>query len=534
MMKTEQFDLRPEEILSFSLRTLYKKHGYELFRMSKFEKYELYAGNKDFLVSDRVVTFHDTNGDLLALRPDVTLSIIKNYSSSKDEKQKLFYHENVYRPDPSSGQFREIQQTGLECIGQLKEEDLFETVMLASESLREIHPGYQIHFSHLGLLTALLDHVTLDETVKKTVVRLISKRNLHDLRNVLESVSSPVQIQNLIFSLMNLSCSIEELPNRLSAAEYSLLLTEKEGSRAIWELNEISRRFIDSDLSDHLTFDFTVINDLHYYNGIVFQGIIPSLSNAVLAGGEYDRLLQRMGKKGRAVGFAVYLGMMEVMQNAETEKSGEKEFLNIALPKGRLGEKVYKLLASAGYSGEDDSENDRKLVFENKKAGVRFFWVKPSDVTIYVERGAADLGIAGKDIIMENNPDLYELLDLKIGVCRMAVAGPQGFTDDRNRVLRVATKYPHISKDYFSEKSRDIDIIKLNGSIELAPILGLSDVIVDIVETGKTLAANDLKVLETVCPISARLVANPTSYRYKRPMIQTMADQLEKMLLNGT
>ena len=204
--------------------------------------------------------------------------------------------------------------------------------------------------------------------------------------------------------------------------------------------------------------------------------------------------------------------------------------LNIALPKGRLGEKVYELLASAGYSGEKTQENDRRLVFENRKAGVRYFWVKPSDVTIYVERGAANIGIAGKDILLENNPELFELLDLKIGVCRMAVAGPKGFVDDRERVLRVATKYPRIAKDYFAGRSRDIDIIKLNGSIELAPILGLSDVIVDIVETGKTLADNDLQVLKTVCPISARLVANPTSYRFQKTMIQAVTDQLEKLL----
>ena len=531
-MKLEQLDLRQDELLSFTLRSLYKRHGFELFRMSKFEKYELYAGNKDFLVSDRVITFHDTNGDLLALKPDVTLSIIKNYSDSTNNKQKLFYHENVYRPDPSSGQFREIQQTGLECIGQLKEEDLFEIVMLAAESLQTIHPGYQIHFSHLGLLTDLLDQLTQDESVKKTVIQLIAKRNLHDLRIMLHEISVPIPIRNTVYSLMDLSCSIRELSDRLTEALDDSFLWGEEGRKAIQELTDLSGNFRDSDPLKHLIFDFSVINDLHYYNGIVFQGIIPGLSDAILAGGEYDRLLQRMGKKGRAVGFAVYLSLMEKMHEAESADLTGAGFLNIALPKGRLGEKVYEILKSAGYSSEETEGNDRRLVFENRKAGIRYFWVKPSDVTIYVERGVADLGIAGKDIILENNPELFELLDLKIGVCRMAVAGPKDFKDDRDRVLRVATKFPRIAKDYFSGKSRDIDIIKLNGSIELAPILGLSDVIVDIVETGKTLADNELQVLETVCPISARLVANPTSYRFQKPIIQALADQLEKLLLN--
>ncbi len=160
--------------------------------------------------------------------------------------------------------------------------------------------------------------------------------------------------------------------------------------------------------------------------------------------------------------------------------------LNIALPKGRLGDSVYAMLRAAGYGCPELEHPDRRLVFENTETGVRYFWVKPSDVTIYVERGAADLGIAGKDILLENRPELYELLDLGLGVCRMAVAGPKGFSDDRSRPLRVATKFTRIARDYYAALSRDVDLIHLNGSIELAPILGLSDVIVDIVETGRT------------------------------------------------
>ena len=204
--------------------------------------------------------------------------------------------------------------------------------------------------------------------------------------------------------------------------------------------------------------------------------------------------------------------------------------LNIALPKGRLGDSVYAMLKAAGYGCPELEHPDRRLVFENPETGVRYFWVKPSDVTIYVERGAADLGIAGKDILLENRPDLYELLDLKTGIFRMAVAGPADFQDTRTRTLRVATKFPHIAGSFYAEKSRDVELIKLNGSIELAPILGLSDVIVDIVETGKTLKENGLAVLETVCPISARLVANPVSYRFKTGEIQTLVERLRPCL----
>lgn len=209
-----------------------------------------------------------------------------------------------------------------------------------------------------------------------------------------------------------------------------------------------------------------------------------------------------------------------------------KTMLNIALPKGRLGEKVYDMFENAGFPCPSIKENNRKLIFENEEGFVRYFWVKPSDVPIYVERGAADLGVAGKDIILEYEPDIYELLDLNMGKCRMAVAAKKNFRDNRGKTLRVATKFSKIAADYYLSKGRDIDIIHLNGSIEIAPILDLSDVIVDIVETGTTLKENDLYVYEEIVPISARLVANKASYQFKnekiRQVIEKMTNQVEE------
>ncbi|MBE7054745.1 MAG: ATP phosphoribosyltransferase [Ruminococcaceae bacterium] len=202
--------------------------------------------------------------------------------------------------------------------------------------------------------------------------------------------------------------------------------------------------------------------------------------------------------------------------------------LNIALPKGRLGEKVYDIFEKAGYGCPSIRENNRKLIFENEETGVRYFWVKPSDVAIYVERGAADIGVAGKDILLEYNPDVYELCDLKMGVCRMAVAAKNDFVDNPEKTLRVATKFPNITKKYYSSLSREIDIIKLNGSIEIAPILGLSDVIVDIVETGTTLKENNLRPYETVVPISARLISNKVSYKFRNDVISKIAAAIEE------
>lgn len=204
--------------------------------------------------------------------------------------------------------------------------------------------------------------------------------------------------------------------------------------------------------------------------------------------------------------------------------------INIALPKGRLGEKIYAMFEMAGYECPSIKENNRKLVFENEEKGVRYFWVKPSDVSIYVERGAADIGVCGKDILAEYTPDVYELLDLKKGVCSMAVAAKKDFHDDRETTLKVATKFVRVAKAFYAKKGRDIDVIKLNGSIELAPILGLSDVIVDIVETGRTLKENNLEVKEIIFPISARLIANKASFKFKTEEIERLAKKVGDLI----
>ncbi len=207
--------------------------------------------------------------------------------------------------------------------------------------------------------------------------------------------------------------------------------------------------------------------------------------------------------------------------------------LNVALPKGRLGEKVYAMFEAAGYECPSIKENNRKLIFENPEKQIRYFWVKPSDVAIYVERGAADIGVAGKDILLEYSPDVYELIDLNLGKCDMAVAAPNGFHDDGEKTLRVATKFTKIAADYYSKLGREIDIIKLNGSIEIAPILSLSDVIVDIVETGTTLKENNLSVVTKFLPISARLISNKSSFKFKNTQIEDIVNSIKNQVENN-
>lgn len=206
------------------------------------------------------------------------------------------------------------------------------------------------------------------------------------------------------------------------------------------------------------------------------------------------------------------------------------DMINVALPKGRLGDRVYDMFEAAGFECPSIREKNRKLIFENPKKGVRYFWVKPSDVAIYVERGAADIGVVGKDILMEAGSDIYELLDLNTGCCRMAVAAPKGYVNDPDSDLRVATKFTNVAREYYASMGRDIDIIHLNGSIELAPILGLSDVIVDLVETGTTLRENNLEVIEEIAQISARLISNKSSFKFKNKQIEEIAGKMAEQI----
>ena len=204
--------------------------------------------------------------------------------------------------------------------------------------------------------------------------------------------------------------------------------------------------------------------------------------------------------------------------------------LNIALPKGRLGNKIYDMLLASGFATETQEEGDRKLIMRDEEAGISYFWVKPSDVATYVECGAADVGIVGKDLLLEQNPEVYELLDLKTGICRLAVAAPKDFRDDSRRQLKVGTSYTNVARRYYESIGRDVAIIPLHGSVELAPLTGLSDVIVDIVETGRTLKENGLEVVTEIVPISARFIANKAHYEFKRMEIQNMLDCLKEQV----
>ena len=294
--------LKNEERAIFALRSLYRRFGYLPFKMSKFEEYDLYVANKDFLVSDRVITFNDTTGKLLALKPDVTLSIIKNSTNSDSGKYKVFYNENVYRISGGTGRFKEIMQAGLECIGDIDVTDIHEAVSLAAMSLSLVSDEYVLDISHMGLLSAILDDASDSEIFKREITSLISEKNAHEARALCEKYSVSADMTERVVSLTSLYGDINGVMEKLSE-----IVSSPKAREALESLREVITLLSKEEFADKLRLDFSVVNNMNYYDGIVFKGFIPGVYEGVLSGGEYGKLLHNMGKELGAVGFALYL-----------------------------------------------------------------------------------------------------------------------------------------------------------------------------------------------------------------------------------
>lgn len=296
--------LKDEERIAFTLRELYMRYGFLQYKMSKFEEYDLYAKNRDFLVSDNIITFTDTNGRLMALKPDVTLSIVRNTKDIDGYVNKVFYNENVYRVSKGSHAFKEIMQTGLECIGDIDDYNIFETVLLAIKSLAAISSDFILNISHLDLISSVLEEAGLDEAGKRQALRLIANKNMHELKDLLEKYKErserSAESVTRIFML-----------NGRPGEVISVLEEEGCAGKALEELKSLTGMLNAAGEGSRVIIDFSVVNNMNYYNGIVFKGYINRVPEAVLSGGRYDRLLEKMDKRSRAVGFAVYLDFLE-------------------------------------------------------------------------------------------------------------------------------------------------------------------------------------------------------------------------------
>ena len=295
--------LKQEERAVFALRDLYRSYGYMQFKMSKFEEYDLYVRNKSFLVSDHVITFTDTNGKLMALKPDVTLSIVKNSKDMTDCVQKVFYDENVYRVSSASSSYREILQAGLECIGRVDRYCIAEVLSLALKSLSLICEDYVLDISHLGILSAVLDRIPVSESGKRSLLTCVGEKNLHGVEEICRSEGVDPASVTLLRELMNGYGSAERVLDSLS----TLFANDEQVLPMLDELREV----LASIPSERVHIDFSVVNDLGYYNGIVFQGFVNGISQSILSGGQYDNLMKKMGRRDCAIGFALYLDLLD-------------------------------------------------------------------------------------------------------------------------------------------------------------------------------------------------------------------------------
>lgn len=306
--------LKNEEKAIFSLRSLYKQYGYLPFKMSKFEEYDLYVHNKDFLISDNVITFNDTNGKLLALKPDVTLSIIKNTVDEEGCKQKVYYNENVYRVSQSTHQFKEIMQTGLECIGDIDTSDVFEVVYLAAKSLSTVSPDFMLDIAHMGIFSAVLDGISDSKLFKGDVARLVCEKNKHELLELCERYSVSEADSLRILAFIDLYGDMTSVMDKLSA-----VCNTEAAKVAYGEFLSLCTLLSKTEFKDNIRIDFSVINNTSYYDGVVFKGFLMGIYESVLSGGKYDPLMRRMGKRSSAIGFAIYLDQLEGFNSSASE-----------------------------------------------------------------------------------------------------------------------------------------------------------------------------------------------------------------------
>ena len=341
-MNQNEIVLKSEEKIVFLLRALYSGFGYQQYKMSKFEEYDLYAGNKDFLISDNIITFTDTNGKLMALKPDVTLSIVRATKEQEGYVSRVFYDENVYRVSRGSHAFKEIMQAGLECIGDIDSYCVSEVLYLAARSLATITDRYLLNISHLGIISGLLDRLSLSSEDRREVLRLIGEQNLHEIRTLLERAGAPSEASDRLLKVLDAAGTPQEVLKLLSENNCD--------PEALSELSDLVTLLEGTEAAGHIVIDFSVINDMNYYNGIVFKGYIEGIPTGILSGGQYDQLLKKMGKRSKAIGFAVYMDFLERFLEEERDHDVDAVLLYREDTDRALLFAAAKRLTSEGYS----------------------------------------------------------------------------------------------------------------------------------------------------------------------------------------
>ncbi len=511
--------------------------GYQGIETPTFEFFDVFSREVGTVPSRELYKFFDKEGNTLVLRPDMTPSIARAVSKYFHDETpiRLCYMGNTFiNYDKYQGRLKETTQMGAELMGDGSVASDVELLSVLIEALQEAGlREFQVSVGQVEFFKALLREAGIGNAAEESLRRLISDKNRFGAEELLASYDISEKLRATFLEMATLTGGEEALQKARS------LTDNAEALEALERLQEIYEGLKKKGYEKYVTFDLSMLSKYNYYTGIIFHAYSYGYGEPIAKGGRYDNLLSHFGRELPAVGFAIVVDQLQRALRNDAEKKVNatddgKRYLTFALTKGRLAKKTLELLEKVGITCEEMKDPDsRKLIFVNEELGLKFFLAKGPDVPTYVEYGAADIGVVGKDTLVEEGRKMYEVLDLGFGKCRMCVCGPESAREKlaHQEQIRVATKYPDIAKDYFyNQKHQTVEIIKLNGSIELAPIVGLSDVIVDIVETGSTLRENGLGVLEEVMPLSARMVVNQVSMKMESERITKLIQDLRAAL----
>ena len=499
-----------------------------------FEYFDVFSNQVGTTPSKDLFKFFDKEGNTVVLRPDFTPSIarcVAKYYAPEEEPVKLCYMGNTFiNSSDYQGRLKESTQCGVEFLGDGTAEADAQMLSMVVDSLKAIGlEEFQISVGHAGFFNALLEEGKVNSIQEAELRELLSNKNFLGVEAFIEKLDVSDDIKQLFTLLAKFDTSTEDIKKaRIWATQYPKL------AATVANLEALNIALQEKAIAQFISFELGKISDYEYYTGIIFAGYTFGHGEPIVKGGRYDKLLSHFGKDAPAIGFAFVVDQLLAATKANDKNAEQGKYITFALGKGRLAKKTLKIFEQIGITCEEIYDPDtRKLIFVNEELKLRFFLAKGPDVPTYVEYGAADIGIVGKDTILEEGRSVYEVLDLGFGNCRMCICGPESAREmlTTQEQIRVATKYPQIAKEYFyNEKHQTVEIIKLNGSIELAPIVGLSDVICDIVETGATLRENGLVVLEEVCDLSARMIVNQVSMKMQNERITKLIRDLKSVL----
>ena len=518
------------------LHQVFVEYGCLDIQTPTFEYFDLFSNQIGTTPSKDLFKFFDTEGNTVVLRPDFTPSIarcVAKYFDPENEPVKLCYMGNTFTNASNyQGRLKETTQCGVELIGDGSAKADAQMLSMVVDCIKSIGiEEFQISVGHAGFFDALLEEAGLKRKHANALRSLLDNKNFLGVEDFVEELEIEEKLKNLFLLLADFDITEEDLTNAKEWAD-----AYPKVAKAITSLEELNINLKEKGNEKYVSFELGMISNYEYYTGIIFAGYTYGLGEPIVKGGRYDNLLSNFDKDAPAIGFAFVIDQLltAVDKLSSKENKTDARYLTFALGKGRLAKKTLQLFEKIGITCEEIFDpNTRKLIFVNEDLKLRFFLSKGPDVPTYVEHGAADIGIVGKDTILEEGRNIYEVLDLGFGTCRMCICGPESAKEllQHQEQIRVATKYPQIAKDYFyNKKHQTVEIIKLNGSIELAPIVGLSDVICDIVETGATLRENGLDVLEEVCPLSARMVVNEVSMKMENERITKLIRELKSVL----